>query len=99
MPLHVESTQNVHVAITEGRAALHVEHETSPAREALERWRSSRAKLSGIDKKLVMSDKTLEAIIDLHPTSRIELAAIEGLGPVRAANIGDELLELLTTNE
>lgn len=80
------------------RAALHAtEHSSSGngVRDALERWRVARAKLTGIDKRLILSNEILDAIVELKPSTIEELATIEGFGPVRAASIGPELLDLI----
>jgi DNA helicase-2/ATP-dependent DNA helicase PcrA len=66
-----------------------------PSRDAIERWRAARSKLTGLPKHQILGDEVVDAIIDLRPRSVDQLAAIEGLGRVRAAAIGDQLLACL----
>jgi DNA helicase II / ATP-dependent DNA helicase PcrA len=87
---------DVHQAIDDGRAVLHLERADEPKRTALEKWRSRRAKMTGVESRLILDDRVIDELVKQQPTSRDELALIEGLGPVRAASIGSELLTLLS---
>jgi DNA helicase-2/ATP-dependent DNA helicase PcrA len=86
----------VHRTIEEGRAALHAtEAAVDPSRASIEKWRASRAQLTGIEPRLILADDVIDEIIKLRPSSRDELANVAGFGAIRAAAIGDELLALV----
>lgn len=82
---HVESTGADEVASADVEA-----------RAALERWRTSRARMSGVEPRLILRDEVLDAIVDLRPVNLEELAAT-GFGLVRAASVGGEVLTAIGT--
>lgn len=63
---------------------------------ALHAWRKSRAQDRNLESSLVLSKQTLWDIAHMMPTTRAELALIEGIGRWRLDAYGDELLELIT---
>jgi DNA helicase II / ATP-dependent DNA helicase PcrA len=79
------------------RSKLDMAHEVDPVHDALLRWRAARAKLTGVEAELILSSDVLSAIARERPQS-IEALVECGLGQVRAASIGDELLLRTATN-
>jgi len=63
--------------------------------EALRRWRSRRARAAGIPAHVLLHEATLQAMASLRPATVDELLDVPGLGPVKAARFGDELLAVL----
>lgn len=86
---------NVPALLTAGREALDETADEGRPCAALQRWRERRAKLTGVRPSLILADAVLDAIVDLRPQTVAELAEVEGFGPVRAANDGDEVLAAL----
>ncbi len=70
-----------------------------PLAERLRAWRRARAQTDAVPAYVVFNDRTLDALATRRPRSRGELLAIEGIGPSKLDRYGDELLELLTTDE
>jgi DNA helicase II / ATP-dependent DNA helicase PcrA len=58
-------------------------------------WRAERARGVGIPAQALLQDRSVDALAELRPTAAADLAAIPGLGPVRAARFGAILLELV----
>lgn len=65
--------------------------------EALTAWRSATAQASGVPAYLIFHDATLAAVAEARPTTRAELLALPGLGPVKAQRYGDTLLALVAS--
>ena len=63
--------------------------------DALKAWRSDKARASGVPAYVIFHDSTLAAVAEALPSSRAELLALPGLGPVKAERYGDTLLALL----
>ncbi len=94
-------------APVDGRHHLRPQHQALRARhpedhdagtEALGRlraWRAETARAARIDPAAVVDDPTLHAIVDADPASADELAAVPGLGPVKAARLAPGLLAAL----
>lgn len=72
--------------------------ETDPVFVALKKWRLSKSKANDVPAYVIFDDKTLHAIAKDRPTSRSELLAVSGIGPVKAERFGDEVLELVAEN-
>ena len=90
---------SIHEMIEEGRSELDAGGAPeNNARRDIEHWRLARAKLTGVEPRLILSDRVIDAIIELNPTTREELAQVEGFGAVRASSIGDEILDALRAN-
>ena len=82
-----------------GRAAARSERaprDSSPAAEALRRWRLERARSEGVPAYVIFPDRTIAEILLRRPASPSELAAIHGLGPARLARFGGELYAAVT---
>ncbi|MDQ3680964.1 MAG: ATP-dependent DNA helicase UvrD2 [Actinomycetota bacterium] len=62
---------------------------------ALRDWRSAMARASGVPAHVIFHDATLGALAEARPSTRAELLALPGLGPVKAERYGDTLLALL----
>jgi DNA helicase-2/ATP-dependent DNA helicase PcrA len=56
-------------------------------REALRAWRTRRARAAAVAESAVLDDATLEAIVVAAPRTRDELAAVDGVGPIRARRL------------
>ena len=67
--------------------------DTSPAAEALRRWRRERALADSVPAYVIFPDRTIDEIVARRPASMTDLAAIHGLGPGRLGRFGLELLE------
>ncbi|MDP9387726.1 MAG: HRDC domain-containing protein, partial [Actinomycetota bacterium] len=63
--------------------------------DALKAWRSAMAQASGVPAHVIFHDATLAAVAEARPTTRAELLALPGLGPVKAERYGDTLLAVL----
>ncbi len=63
--------------------------------DALKAWRSDKARASGVPAYVIFHDATLAAVAEARPSSRAELLALPGLGPVKAERYGETLLALL----
>ncbi|HVM02307.1 MAG TPA: ATP-dependent DNA helicase UvrD2, partial [Acidimicrobiales bacterium] len=63
--------------------------------EALTAWRAAAAQASGVPAYVIFHDATLAAVAEARPTTRAELLALPGLGPVKADRYGDTLLAVL----
>ena len=44
---------------------------------------------------VVFTDATLEALLEIRPTSPAELLAVPGIGPVKVDRYGGDILEVL----
>ncbi|MGQ0520756.1 MAG: ATP-dependent helicase [Actinomycetota bacterium] len=63
--------------------------------EALRAWRSAAAQASGVPAFVIFHDATLAAVAEARPTTRAELLALPGLGPVKAERYGDTILAVV----
>ena len=66
--------------------------------EALKAWRTATARATGVPAYLIVHDATLAAVAEARPTTRAELLALPGLGPVKAERYGDTLLAVLAAS-
>jgi DNA helicase II / ATP-dependent DNA helicase PcrA len=69
----------------------------TPASQALRSWRSERSRAAGVPAYVILHDRTLEEIARLSPKTKGELAAVDGIGPMRLRGYGDEILQILST--
>jgi DNA helicase-2/ATP-dependent DNA helicase PcrA len=67
----------------------------SPLAQRLRAWRRERANQAGVPAYVVFNDRTLTALAERRPRSRGELLAVEGIGPAKLDQFGDDLLHLL----
>ena len=63
--------------------------------DALKAWRRGAAKAAGVPPYVIFHDTTLAAVAEARPVSREALLALPGLGPVKAARYGDDLLRVV----
>lgn len=63
--------------------------------DRLKNWRSQRARLQSVPAFVVFTDATLQALAERRPTDTAGLAAIPGIGAVKLARYGGELLNIL----
>jgi ATP-dependent DNA helicase UvrD/PcrA len=75
-----------------GRASVRAD---GPLADQLRAWRRRRAEADGVPAYVVFNDRTLAALSERRPRSRGELLAVEGIGPKKLDQYGDELLGLL----
>jgi DNA helicase-2/ATP-dependent DNA helicase PcrA len=87
------------VAAAIGRAPAAQVRADGPLVEALRSWRRERAKADGVPAYVVFNDRTLFALADRQPRSRGELLAVEGIGPTKLDQYGDELLAMLAAEQ
>lgn len=64
--------------------------------DALRTWRSVRAKAASVPAYVIFHDSTLAAVATAAPRSLTELEVLPGLGPVKIARYGDDILEVVT---
>jgi DNA helicase-2/ATP-dependent DNA helicase PcrA len=67
----------------------------SPLAQRLRAWRRERATEAGVPAYVVFNDRTLAALAERRPRSRGELLAVEGIGPAKLDQFGEDLLRLL----
>lgn len=60
----------------------------------LREWRAQQARELGLPAYLILTNVTIDAIAQVHPSSLDELAAITGIGPQRLMAYGAQLLAL-----
>ncbi len=87
------------VAAAIGRAPAARVRADGPLVDALRAWRKERAKADGVPAYVVFNDRTLFALADRQPRSRGELLAVEGIGPTKLDQYGDELLAMLAAEQ
>ncbi|MFZ0013433.1 MAG: ATP-dependent DNA helicase UvrD2 [Acidimicrobiia bacterium] len=63
--------------------------------QRLKAWRLDQARSQGVPAYVVFSDKTLEALAALRPTTQGALLGVPGIGPAKLEAYGDDLLDLL----
>jgi DNA helicase-2/ATP-dependent DNA helicase PcrA len=63
--------------------------------DALKAWRRTAAKAAGVPAYVIFHDTTLAAVAEAQPASQEALLALPGLGPVKAARYGDDLLRVV----
>lgn len=90
------------VAIAEARGHLTrptaVGSEPEPNVEllgALVEWRRNLARLSGVPAYVIFHDKTLREVAAVRPSTRDDLLAVPGIGPVKVERHADAVLELV----
>ena len=66
-----------------------------PLVAALRDWRLDRSRRDGVPAYVVFDNKTLEAMAEIHPRDRNELASVPGIGPKKLDLYGDEVLAIL----
>ena len=63
--------------------------------QALRAWRSERSRRDGMPAFIVLHDRTLIAIAVARPSSLAALRRVEGIGPAKLEQYGDEILAVL----
>lgn len=64
-------------------------------REKLERWRRDTAKKEDRAAYLILTNETLQSLVQAQPRTRDELAAIKGIGPVKLERYGEAIIALI----
>jgi len=67
--------------------------------ERLRFWRAAAAREQGVPAYVIFHDATLRQIAAQPPSSLTELAGISGVGEAKLARYGEEIMELLTTED
>jgi DNA helicase-2/ATP-dependent DNA helicase PcrA len=67
----------------------------APALAALKAWRKERAKADGVPAYVVFHDRTLEQLAIRLPRREGELLDVAGVGPVKVARYGSEVMQVL----
>ncbi len=67
--------------------------------ERLRAWRAAAAKEQGVPAYVIFHDATLREIAARPPTSMAELGQISGIGEAKLARYGEQILDLLATQE
>lgn len=79
-----------------GRSGAEVEVPADdPTLQALKQWRLSVARANDVPAFVVFHDSTLHAIAAGRPQTTEGLAAVPGIGPVKIARYGDDLLRVV----
>ena len=68
-----------------------------PTFEALKAWRTKAARAANVPAYVIFHDSTLAAVAAAKPTTKQELLALPGLGPVKASRYGDALLDVVAS--
>ena len=63
--------------------------------ESLKQWRAEIADEAGVPRFQILSNAILIDLARLRPTTREELQAVKGIGPVKAERYGHTLLEII----
>ncbi|MHB8295296.1 MAG: ATP-dependent DNA helicase UvrD2 [Acidimicrobiales bacterium] len=63
--------------------------------QELKRWRSKVAASSGLPAFVVFHDSTLATVASTRPSTQDQLASLPGIGPVKIARYGEELLAVV----
>ncbi|MSR13462.1 MAG: DNA helicase RecQ [Gammaproteobacteria bacterium] len=74
----------------------------TPTSDLWERLRSCRKRLAdaqGVPPYVIFHDRTLREMLDLHPTSRAELLAVNGVGAAKLERYGAAFLEIFGEQE
>lgn len=58
-------------------------------------WRSEKARSLALAAYMIISNQAIEDLIKLRPQSRVELYQVNGLGEVKIAKYGDEILKVI----
>jgi ATP-dependent DNA helicase RecQ len=84
-------------ALDTARAALDATPPTDESMaRAVEAWREVVARRARVPVASVLPDRVLRELV-AHPPNDLEsLSRVEGLGPIKAARFGDELLDVLS---
>ncbi|MEV5576662.1 DNA helicase RecQ [Spirillospora sp. NPDC052269] len=83
----------------ERKAAVELSAEATPLFERLRAWRAATAKEQGVPAYVIFHDATLREIATAAPGSLAELSGISGVGESKLAKFGDQVLEVLSTEE
>ena len=83
------------LAMARGRLAPAPEAASTVADE-LRHWRGRLARASGVPPHVLLHDSTLLALARSKPKSTEELLAVPGLGPVKVARFGPEILAVVS---
>lgn len=86
------------VKTSKGRAAVDLVDDADPVLVALKSWRSSIAKANGVPAFVVFHDSTLHAIAHSRPHTENGLASLPGIGPVKIARYGEDLLRVVESS-
>jgi superfamily II DNA helicase RecQ len=81
-----------------GGAAHDRVDDDDPVLVALKSWRSSIAKANGVPAFVVFHDSTLHAIAHSRPDTANGLASLPGIGPVKIARYGEDLLRVVESS-
>jgi superfamily II DNA helicase RecQ len=70
----------------------------SPLLSALKAWRLERSRAASLPAYVVFPDKTLVAIAERMPASEQELLAVPGVGPMKLATWGEDVLRIVAAS-
>ncbi len=73
-----------------------IEPQDLPLFEQLKKWRSEKAQQVGIPPYLICTNRQFAELIKLKPKSLSQIAQIDGLGPAKQKQYGQELLAFFT---
>ena len=76
-------------------AAADFPAEAAPDFERLRAWRASTAKEQGVPAYVIFHDKTLRTVAAVRPSTRDDLLAVPGIGPVKVERHAAAVLELV----
>ena len=71
------------------------EDTSDPVFVALREWRLSVSRAHDVPAFVVFNDKTLHALARDRPTNKSGLLAVSGIGPAKAEQYGEEVLDLI----
>jgi ATP-dependent DNA helicase RecQ len=83
--------KNKHVAAAEGAV---ITPESAALEKRLRLWRGEYAKSSGKPAFVVLHDRTIRALAVASPRNMAELFAVDGMGPAKAEQFGEDVLAI-----
>ncbi len=96
----LETAREALAAVTEGHQDPNLAPDATRARlRALRAWRRKAARASGVPDTVILSERALHKLAELHPHDADALAAVPGLGRLKAEQYADQLLAVLATPE
>lgn len=61
----------------------------------LKEWRAQKSKETGLPTYMILSNNAIEDLVKLRPSSKIAMHNVNGLGEMKIAKYGDELLKII----
>ena len=82
-------------ALREQPLAQHFGVSRGPVRDALGTWRLEASRKAGVPAYRVLTNRALDALVELRPVNADGLLAVPGIGPRTVETYGDAILAVL----